>query len=224
MRDHVLLQAIARDNRPFERDPGTKKPCGLVIDFIGLFEKLEKALAFDSDTVASVIENIDVLKSRFEYLMKSKSKSYLDLVEGRKGDKLVEHILDFFGTKGRRDGFVDYFREIEGLYEIISPDQFLRATQPAFVPTVPGYVPGAGLPSMGQAKIYVDIANLGYRYEVTPDDQLPAPDAVAAILADATGAPARFGATDKSRHARLSGDGLFDPQRGRATLIANALA
>jgi len=126
MRDHVLLQAIARVNRPFERDPGTKKPCGLVIDFIGLFEKLEKALAFDSDTVASVIENIDVLKSRFEYLMKSKSKSYLDLVEGRKGDKLVEHILDFFGTKGRRDGFVDYFREIEGLYEIISPDQFLR--------------------------------------------------------------------------------------------------
>ena len=51
MRDHVLLQAIARVNRPYEDDDGLVKPAGFVLDFVGIFEKLEKALAFDSDEV-----------------------------------------------------------------------------------------------------------------------------------------------------------------------------
>ncbi|MBW1947292.1 MAG: HsdR family type I site-specific deoxyribonuclease, partial [Deltaproteobacteria bacterium] len=62
MRDHVLLQAIARVNRPYEDEDGLVKPCGFVLDFVGIFEDLEKALAFDSEVVASVIQNIDVLK------------------------------------------------------------------------------------------------------------------------------------------------------------------
>jgi type I restriction enzyme R subunit len=50
MRDHVLLQAIARVNRPYEDDEGRGKPCGFVLDFVGIFDKLEKALKFDSRT------------------------------------------------------------------------------------------------------------------------------------------------------------------------------
>ena len=65
MRDHVLLQAIARVNRPYEDEDGLVKPAGFVLDFVGIFENLEKALAFDSDEVASVIRNIDVLKENF---------------------------------------------------------------------------------------------------------------------------------------------------------------
>ena len=65
MRDHVLLQAIARVNRPYEDADGLAKPAGFVLDFVGIFENLEKALAFDSDEVASVIQNVDALKAAF---------------------------------------------------------------------------------------------------------------------------------------------------------------
>ena len=58
MRDHVLLQAIARVNRPYEDIDGLVKPYGFVLDFVGIFENLEKALAFDSDVVGSVIQNL----------------------------------------------------------------------------------------------------------------------------------------------------------------------
>ena len=51
MRDHVLLQAIARVNRPYEDEEGAPSPAGFVLDFVGIFEKLEKALAFDSQDV-----------------------------------------------------------------------------------------------------------------------------------------------------------------------------
>ena len=54
MRDHTLLQAIARVNRPYENEAEEiVKPHGLVVDFVGIFEKLEKALAFDSDETPS---------------------------------------------------------------------------------------------------------------------------------------------------------------------------
>ncbi|MBI1894175.1 MAG: HsdR family type I site-specific deoxyribonuclease, partial [Candidatus Rokubacteria bacterium] len=69
MRDHALLQAIARVNRPHEEEGQFKKPAGFVLDFVGIFERLEKALAFDSEIVASVIQNLDVLKQRFATLM-----------------------------------------------------------------------------------------------------------------------------------------------------------
>ena len=39
MRDHVLLQAIARVNRPYEDDEGRRKPAGFVLDFVGIFEQ-----------------------------------------------------------------------------------------------------------------------------------------------------------------------------------------
>ncbi len=126
MRDHALLQAIARVNRPYEEEGDIKKPAGFVLDFVGIFEKLEKALAFDSDVVASVIQNLDVLKQRFAALMKDQAPAYLALCQGPIDDKAVERAIDAFADKETRERFYKLFKEIEMLYEIISPDPFLR--------------------------------------------------------------------------------------------------
>jgi type I restriction enzyme R subunit len=126
MRDHALLQAIARVNRPYEREGEIAKPSGLVVDFVGIFAKLEKALAFDSDEVSGVIENLDVLKSTFAGLMESKSQSYLPLCSGPVDDKAVERAIDAFVDKKARQEFATFFAELERLYEIISPDPFMR--------------------------------------------------------------------------------------------------
>jgi type I restriction enzyme R subunit len=126
MRDHTLLQAIARVNRPYQDEGGVRKPAGFVLDFVGIFEKLQKALAFDSDTVASVIQNLDVLKERFAALMIAEAQTYLALCEGPIDDKAVERAIDAFADKERRERFYKFFKEIETLYEIISPDPFLR--------------------------------------------------------------------------------------------------
>ncbi len=129
MRDHTLLQAIARVNRPyetFERERRITKPCGMIVDFVGIFDRVERALAFDSDVVASVIQNLDVLKSRFGDLMKSKALEYLKLLKGESGDKVVERIIQLVENPKEREAFFDFYRELQTLYEIISPDAFLR--------------------------------------------------------------------------------------------------
>ncbi len=126
MRDHTLLQAIARVNRPYEEGGERKKPAGFVVDFVGIFEKLEKALAFDSDIVGSVIQNLDVLKHRFATLMAEQAPPYLALCQGPLDDKAVERAIDAFADKERRETFYRFYKELETLYEIISPDVFLR--------------------------------------------------------------------------------------------------
>lgn len=125
MRDHVLLQAIARVNRPYEDESGMVKPYGFVLDFVGIFEKLERALAFDSDVVASVIANIDVLKKVFATLMREQGAAYLPLTRGW-DDKAKERAVEHFADKGVRTTFFGFFQQLQGLYDVISPDAFLR--------------------------------------------------------------------------------------------------
>ena len=126
MRDHVLLQAIARVNRPYEDSESRRKPCGFVLDFVGIFDKLEKALAFDSKDVEGVIEGLDVLKERFAATMADARRDYLPIGAGLKGDKAVEAVLEHFRDKDRREAFYGFFNEVEELHEIISPDVFMR--------------------------------------------------------------------------------------------------
>lgn len=126
MRDHVLLQAIARVNRPYEEEGSIKKPCGFVLDFIGIFSKLKKALAFDSKEVSGIIENIDVLFARFKDLMTGKALEYLSLTRGVMDDKAVERAIDAFADKDKREEFYAFFKEVETLYEILSPSSELR--------------------------------------------------------------------------------------------------
>jgi type I restriction enzyme R subunit len=126
MRDHVLLQAIARVNCPYgDADGGTRKPYGFVVDFVGIFERLEEALAFDSDTVASVIENIDVLKQLFARLMTQDARPYLAYA-GMRSDKQIERAVEHFADKERRDALFTFVRNLQSLYDVLSPDAFLR--------------------------------------------------------------------------------------------------
>ena len=126
MRDHVLLQAIARVNRPYEDKDGRAKPAGLILDFVGIFSKLEDALAFDSKDVSGVVQGIDVLQRRFAEIMAQGCADYLGIGKGLAGDKEVEAIVQHFRDEDRRGALQEFISELENLYEIISPDAFLH--------------------------------------------------------------------------------------------------
>ena len=66
MRDHTLLQAIARVNWPYENEQAEMvKPHGFVLDFVGIFDKLEKALAFDSEEVNAIVKGPEAAEGAF---------------------------------------------------------------------------------------------------------------------------------------------------------------
>ena len=127
MRDHTLLQAIARVNRPYENEAQEMvKRHGFVLDFVGIFDKLEKALSFDSDEVNAVIKDLALLKTLFKNKMEQKAPAYLALITRNFNDKDVDGLIEHFRDKERRKEFFKEYKEIEMLYEIISPDAFMR--------------------------------------------------------------------------------------------------
>ena len=93
MRDHVLLQAIARVNRPYVDAEGVQKRVGLVVDFVGVLRELRKALKFDSSDVSGVIEDLDVLLKDFLEKIAKAEKDYLDAGEGGDADEKLERVV-----------------------------------------------------------------------------------------------------------------------------------
>lgn len=127
MRDHTLLQAIARVNRPYENEAEEMvKPHGFVLDFVGIFDKLERALAFDSEEVNAIIKDLALLKSLFGTEIEKAAADYLGLIEHGFDDRDVDSLIEHFRDKDRRKEFFRRYKELEMLYEIISPDAFLR--------------------------------------------------------------------------------------------------
>jgi type I restriction enzyme R subunit len=76
--------------------------------------------------VQSVIEGLDILRERFRDRISKSLTEYLPSVTGKTADKAAEAALDFFRDEKKRQEFYGYFRELEDLYEILSPDPFLR--------------------------------------------------------------------------------------------------
>ncbi len=127
MRDHTLLQAIARVNRPYENEKAEMvKPHGFVLDFVGIFDKLEKALAFDSEEINAIVKDLKLLKLLFRNKMEQQAPGYLALIERNFDDKDVDALIEHFRDPQRRKAFFKEYKEIEMLYEVISPDAFLR--------------------------------------------------------------------------------------------------
>ena len=141
MRDHVLLQAIARVNRPYVDADGIGKSIGLVVDFVGVLRELRKALQFDSSDVSGVIEDLDLLMHDFHDKIGEAKARYLDNADGGKvaetraayatagggaDERLEQVVYTRFLDPDARKGFFSAYKEIEALWEILSPSSELR--------------------------------------------------------------------------------------------------
>jgi type I restriction enzyme R subunit len=127
MRDHVLLQAIARVNRPYVDTKGVQKRVGLVVDFVGVLRELKKALKFDSSDVSGVIEDLDLLlKDLLARIDKARTEYLAADGEGTPDELLEKIVFQRFLDPEPRKEFFEAYKEIENLWEILSPSPELR--------------------------------------------------------------------------------------------------
>ncbi len=120
LKDHTLLQAIARVNRPYP-----DKESGLIVDYIGVFEDLQRALAFDTATISKGLINLEKLKERFADLLLGAQAAVAPINLSDDPGRAARIIDHFFDTE-RREAFVELFRDLQTAYEILAPDPFLR--------------------------------------------------------------------------------------------------
>lgn len=120
LRDHTLLQAICRTNRPA---PG--KSHGLIVDYLGIFDDVAQALAFDEATITKVIANIDELKDDLAGMV-AKCVAWFPgvdrSVEGWEGLLAAQQCVP---DNDKRDAFAKDYSELTMVWEALSPDPVL---------------------------------------------------------------------------------------------------
>lgn len=127
MRNHVLLQSLARVNRPYIDSENISKKVGLVVDFVSVLEDMKKALTFDAGAVKGALEDLDILMADLHEKITAAAADYLQADGNQTPDAQLEAVVfGRFIDPAARKGFYDAYKDIEGLWEILSPDTALR--------------------------------------------------------------------------------------------------
>lgn len=121
MKDHTLLQAICRTNRTY--DDG--KTYGLIVDYIGVFDNVAKALNFDEASMKKVVTNIEEVKKELPRLLAACLK-YFEGVDRNLDDweTLVE-AQQKLPNNDKKDAFAADYRVLNRVYNALSPDPIL---------------------------------------------------------------------------------------------------
>lgn len=125
MKNHTLLQAICRTNRTYNEN----KKCGLIVDFVGVFEDVAKSLAFDEETVKTIVKNIDEIKGLIPTFMQQCIEFFPGVdrtIGGWEGLTAAQQCLkdDLVKTS-----FGRHFARLNKAWEIVSPDSYLTVFQ-----------------------------------------------------------------------------------------------
>ncbi|EDM77766.1 Restriction enzyme type I helicase subunit [Plesiocystis pacifica SIR-1] len=123
LRDHTLLQAICRTNRVYNDN----KQAGVIVDYLGLFEKTAEALKFDEVDVGRMVASIEAVKQQLPEAME-KCLAFFEGVDRTQGEQR-SHVaaLNKLGSIERCDAFGEHFRFLSKVWEVISPDPMLTA-------------------------------------------------------------------------------------------------
>ena len=121
LRDHNLLQAIARTNRPL---PLMKKRTGIVVDFFGVLSDLEKALNFDESVREESLIDWDRLRETVPGELSRCMATFEGIVIEDTRECLLSALRRLLDSETAKN-FEQNFRSLERLWEAVSPDPCL---------------------------------------------------------------------------------------------------
>ena len=121
LRDHNLLQAIARTNRPL---PAMNKRTGVVVDYFGVFSNLAKALNFDENIREEALIDWDKLRATVPGEVERCMESFSGLTIADTRDCLLAALRAIKDPDAAKI-FEHNFKSLERLWEAVSPDPVL---------------------------------------------------------------------------------------------------
>lgn len=123
LRDHTLLQAICRTNRTY----GTKKTCGLIVDYLGVFDDVAKALEFDEAGFRQVVSNLEKLKNELPIAMQQCLAYFMDIDRTLTGYEGLIAAQQCLPNNDVRDAFAGDYNALASIWETLSPDPLLQS-------------------------------------------------------------------------------------------------
>ncbi|MBD1384600.1 type I restriction endonuclease subunit R [Mucilaginibacter rigui] len=124
IRDHNLLQAVARTNRPYDdKISRLSKEFGRIVDYIGVFQDYREALNYDPDDIGE-FEDVESLVATFPKVLEDAFKPFEGIVMEDSYECAMNIVRKL--TEIDHGKFEGTFREVVQLWESISPHPKLR--------------------------------------------------------------------------------------------------
>lgn len=118
LRDHTLLQAICRTNRPY----GEQKTHGLIVDYLGIFDDVAQALKFDEEGVQKAVSNIAELVNALPTAMQKCLAYFAGVDRSLTGYEGLIAAQECIPNNALRDAFAAEFNVLARIWEALSPD------------------------------------------------------------------------------------------------------
>ncbi len=121
LRDHTLLQAITRTNRVYPPN----KTHGLVVDYLGIFDDVAKALSFDDTSVQRAITNIAELRNQLAPTIAAALTFFPGADRTVGGYEGLTQAQAAIADDAQKDAFAAAYSIVSQLWETLSPDPVL---------------------------------------------------------------------------------------------------
>lgn len=127
LRDHNLLQAVARTNRPYDYGEGEvklSKEFGRIVDYVGVFQNYKEALNYDPKDIGE-FEDVDALLQTFPQVLDTAFKYFVDIKLEDSYECSIAIIRKLHEIEDI-SVFENRFHRVVQLWEAISPNPGLR--------------------------------------------------------------------------------------------------
>lgn len=128
LRDHTLLQAICRVNRPYSEE----KTHGLIVDYLGIFDDVAQALQFDEKGVRKAVSNIAELVGKLPAAMQKCLAYFAGCDRTLQGYEGLIAAQECLPNNTVRDAFAADFSVLSKIWEAVSPDPVLTQYEKDF--------------------------------------------------------------------------------------------
>lgn len=139
LRDHTLLQAIARVNLPYSElkngwsENGEQGRGGLVIDYFRVFENLNEALNFDKNELGTIAYPFSMLREQFRLQIGLLSELFKNIDRSGSHESLMKE-LTFLNQDGPAwDEFEEGYKNVRIIYEAVQHNPSLAEYEREYV-------------------------------------------------------------------------------------------
>ncbi len=123
LKEHRLLQAIARTNRPFNKNGENIKPAGMIVDYVRVFTELGKALAiYNEPDIEGAVYDLDNLKEELQKKIDKAIKIFDDISHTFDRDTIEAAIIKL-EQESKAEDFGKLYRQIRNLYRFLLEDR-----------------------------------------------------------------------------------------------------
>jgi type I restriction enzyme R subunit len=120
LKEHRLLQAVARTNRPFK----DIKEAGVIIDYVGILKNFKKALEmYSTEDIEGALSSYDSLRGEFVALIEEILAILKDVSRDYERETLLKAVEILTADGESEKEFIDKYRKLRKVFELLGPNE-----------------------------------------------------------------------------------------------------